>query len=234
MLLVQSIGRSLQAGINVDLFFTPRRGMFGNVRYGYSRTMNDADDALTPPPNATFETEWASSRGESRHRFNWNIGGQVGPPSWGLNMSINGRVFSGTPYNITTGRDENRDAIFNDRPAGVPRNSLRGEAIVQTDSRVSWIIRGRPINAQVPFSAQRGPGGGGQGGRPGGPGPGGRGPGGPNQNQGKRLEMYLSVQNLFNRVNYSSYVGVLTSPYFGRPTSAQAARRMELGWRFSF
>jgi hypothetical protein len=44
----------------------------------------------------------------------------------------------------------------------------------------------------------------------------------------------LSVSNLFNRVNYSSYVGVLTSALFGQPTSAQAARRVELGWRFSF
>jgi len=80
-------------------------------------------------------------------------------------------------------------------------------------------------------AAQRGPGGG-QGPRgPGGPG---RGPGGPGRDQGKRLEMYLSVQNLLNRVNYSSYVGVLTSPLFGLPTSAQAARRLELGWRFSF
>jgi hypothetical protein len=140
---------------------------------------------------------------------------------------------SGTPYNVTTGRDENGDAIFNDRPAGEGRNSRRGDVTAQTDMRVSWMITGRPINASVPFSAQRGPGGGGQGPR-GGPGPGGR-PGGPGQrDQGKRLEMYLSVQNLFNRVNYTNFVGVLTSPFYGRATSAQAARRAEIGWRFSF
>jgi hypothetical protein len=46
--------------------------------------------------------------------------------------------------------------------------------------------------------------------------------------------MYASVQNLFNRVNYTNFVGVLTSPFYGRATSAQAARRAELGWRFSF
>jgi hypothetical protein len=253
MLLVQSMGRSTEAGVNVNLSLTPRRGMFGNVRYGYSRTMNDADDALTPPATGTFETEWAIARGDSPHRFNWNIGGQIGPPSWGLNGSINGRLNSGSAYNVTTGRDENRDAIFNDRPAGERRNSRRGDMTAQTDLRVSWIISGRPINAQLPFfpsppsvssvssvaagssvssvAAQRGPGGG-QGPRgPGGPG---RGPGGPGRDQGKRLEMYLSVQNLLNRVNYSSYVGVLTSPLFGLPTSAQAARRLELGWRFSF
>ena len=46
--------------------------------------------------------------------------------------------------------------------------------------------------------------------------------------------MYVSVQNLFNRVNYTNFVGVLTSPFYSRATSAQAARRAELGWRFSF
>lgn len=224
-LLVQSIGRATQAGFNVDLFLTPRRGMFGNVRYGYSRTMNDADDALTPPATGTFATEWAPARGESRHRFNWNIGGPIGP--WGLTASLNGRVQSGVPYNVTTGRDENLDAIFNDRPAGGPRNARRGALTTQTDLRVGWMITGRPVNAQI--AAQRGPGGGS--GPRGAPGRG-RGPG--VREQGKRLEAFLFVSNLFNRVNYGSYVGVLTSPFFGQPTSAQAARRVELGWRFSF
>ena len=69
-------------------------------------------------------------------------------------------------------------------------------------------------------------------GRGGGPG---GGPGGRNNNQvQRRFEMYLFVTNVFNRVNRSSYVGVLNSPFFGQPTSAQAPRRMELGWRFSF
>jgi hypothetical protein len=223
MLLVQSIGKSTQAGINLDLFLTPRRGMFGNVRYRYSRALNDADDALTPPATDTFETEWASARGHSRHRFNWNIGGNIGPEAWGLNASVNGRLQSGATYNVTTGRDENADALFNDRPAGESRNSRRGAAIAQTDMRVSWRITRRPINAQSTVSAQRGPGGGPRGGgRPG------------QRDQGKRLEIYASVQNLLNRVNYGSYVGVVTSPLFGQPTSAQAARRMELGWRFSF
>jgi hypothetical protein len=228
---VQSIGRSTQAGINVDLSLTPRRGMFGSLRYGYAPSRNDADDALTPPPTGTFETEWASARGESRHRFNWNFGGQVGPPKWGLTASMNGRLNSATPYNVTTGRDENGDAIFNDRPAGEERNSRRGAMTTQTDTRLSWMIIGRPINASAPFNAQRGPGGGG----PRGPaGPGARQGGAAQRQQGKRLEMFVSAQNVFNRVNYTNFVGVLTSPFYGRATSAQAARRAELGWRFSF
>jgi hypothetical protein len=128
---------------------------------------------------------------------------------------------------VTTGRDENADALFNDRPLGERRNSRRGAAIVQTDTRVSWTITGRTVRAQQGgFLGQRGPGGGGPRGGPNRP--------GGQQNPQKRLEMFVSVMNVFNRVNYGSFVGVLTSPWFGQPTSAQAARRMEMGWRFSF
>jgi hypothetical protein len=220
-LLVQSIGRSTRSGINMDVSFSPRQGIFSSVRYGYSRTLNDGEDALTPPPTGTFDTEWAPSRGDSRHRVNWNIGG---PIVWGVTASLNGRFQSGTPYNMTTGGDDNGDALFNDRPFATPRNSLRGSFTTQADLRLSWSLASFRPNASAIFNAQRGPGGGG-GPRPGGPG---------GRNQGRRFEMYLFVTNLLNRVNYSSYVGVVTSPLFGRPTSAQAARRVELGWRFSF
>jgi hypothetical protein len=221
-LLVQSIGRSTRSGFNVDLSFSPRAGMFSNVRYGFSRTFNDADDALTPPASGTFGTEYGPSRGDARHRLNWNFGT---PIIWGVTASLNGRMVTGSPYNITTGFDNNGDAIFNDRPIGVARNTLRGRLTTQSDFRLSWAIPQFRPNAAGVF-AQRGPGG---------PGGGPRGRGGPgNRGPNRRFEMYLFVQNVFNRVNYSSYVGVLTSQYFGRPTSAQAARRVELGWRFSF
>jgi hypothetical protein len=225
VLLVQSIGRSTRSGFNADFNFSPRQGLFSRVGYGYSRTFNDGDDAFTPPATGTFDTEWGPSRGDGRHRFNWNIGGQLG---WGFNASLNGRINSGTPYNMTTGRDDNGDANFNDRPAGVARNSLRGEMTTQLDMRVSWTMSSQNVNGSALF--QRGPGGGGPRG-PGGPGgPGGRG----NQQGSRRFEMYLSVTNLLNRVNRSGWVGNLNSVLFGTPTSAQAARRMEMGWRFSF
>ena len=40
--------------------------------------------------------------------------------------------------------------------------------------------------------------------------------------------------NVLNRVNYSGYVGNLSSPFFGRPVSARSARRMQLSARFQF
>jgi hypothetical protein len=228
MLLVQSIGRARRTGFNVDFNYSPQQRFFSNVRYGFSANKNDSDDQLTPPATGTFATEYARTR-EGQHRINWNFGVPI--RRFGLNASINGRWNSGSYYTITTGRDNNADAIFNDRPAGVGRNTLQAEATTQMDARLSWTIPAFRPNGFLNF--QRGAGGGGGGQRPGGPG--GRGPGGPgNQNPQRRFEMYLFATNILNRVNKSGYVGVQTSPFFMHATSAQAARRVELGWRFSF
>jgi hypothetical protein len=48
------------------------------------------------------------------------------------------------------------------------------------------------------------------------------------------LELYVQAFNLLNHTNLGSYAGVQTSPFFGRATSAQLPRRMELGLRFNF
>jgi len=46
-------------------------------------------------------------------------------------------ISSGQPLDITTGRDDNGDTIFNDRPAGVTRNSERTDGFVQVDLGLS-------------------------------------------------------------------------------------------------
>ena len=53
-----------------------------------------------------------------------------------LATSVNGS--SGLPYNITTGFDDNRDTVSNDRPAGVGRNSARGDGRWDVGARLSW------------------------------------------------------------------------------------------------
>lgn len=40
--------------------------------------------------------------------------------------------------------------------------------------------------------------------------------------------------NVFNQVNYTSYVGNLSSPFFGRAVSAQPPRRLQFSARFAF
>jgi hypothetical protein len=40
--------------------------------------------------------------------------------------------------------------------------------------------------------------------------------------------------NLFNQLNYTSYVGNLSSPFFGQAVSAQPPRRLQFSTRFAF
>jgi hypothetical protein len=49
-----------------------------------------------------------------------------------------------------------------------------------------------------------------------------------------RLEFYAQAFNLLNHANLGAFSGVQTSPFFGQATSAQPARRMELGLRMNF
>lgn len=51
---------------------------------------------------------------------------------------------------------------------------------------------------------------------------------------GPRAVVGIDAFNVFNRVNYSRYVGTLTSPFFGRAISAQAARQIQLSVRVKF
>jgi hypothetical protein len=49
-----------------------------------------------------------------------------------------------------------------------------------------------------------------------------------------RFNFYLQATNLVNHFNPTNFVGVMTSPFFGRPTAAAPARQIETGIRFSF
>ena len=49
-----------------------------------------------------------------------------------------------------------------------------------------------------------------------------------------RVELYLAGTNLLQPREPRAYSGVLTSPFFGQPTSAAAPRKLELGMRFGF
>jgi len=52
--------------------------------------------------------------------------------------------------------------------------------------------------------------------------------------QGRQLSVYANIDNAFNLVNLRNPSGVMTSRYFGIPTSAADARDVELGVRFQF
>jgi len=128
---------------------------------------------------------------------------------------------------VRTGTDINGDLIFNDRPAGTPRNTERGDPQFNVSGSWSYTI---PLGKQpgtAPTAPQgiiinggdrvmvMGPGGG----------------GGPAR---YRISFNLNVQNLTNRVNHTGFNGTMTSPFFRQSTSVSGARKIDLGMSFSF
>jgi hypothetical protein len=221
----------------------PQRRIIGMVMYQLASARNYADGATALPSNSNDpNADWGPSAQDVRHRIFFNVNAPLGR---GVRIGVNAQGSSALPYSVTTGRDENGDTVFNDRPLGVTRNSQRGASQWNANVRINKSIglggprTGAPVlpgplgmPAPPPPSsamAQRGPGGGGPGGGD-----------GPQMvvmeanNAKYRLDMYLNVQNVFNNVNYNAFVGNLLSPFYGTATSAGPARRVEVGFSLGF
>lgn len=136
----------------------------------------------------------------------------------GVNLNTN----SAPPYTLVTGRDDNGDGIFNDRPAGVGRNTLRASGQTRLNMMIGYVFAfGR--TAALP------------------PGIGVFGGGGAAQvrtfDQGTaryRLQVFMQAQNLTNERNYLGYSGTMTSPFFGKPTAVSGMRTIDFGINLNF
>ncbi|MGE3276548.1 MAG: carboxypeptidase regulatory-like domain-containing protein [Vicinamibacterales bacterium] len=230
---ILSTGRSATDRLSVGLMMmVPGRRIMGNVTYQLGSSRNYADSALALPSDSTNpDADWGPAANDVRHRLMLMFNT---PLPYGVRANVMVQGSSGTPYTITTGYDDNGDTVFNDRPAGVGRNTARGSAQWNVNLRLNKSIPlggvrgggpGEPtvIGGDGPppqALAQRGPGGGG---------------GGPmmmmmDGNASRyRLDIYAQVSNLLNATNYTGWVGNQLSSFFGQATNAMPARRVELG-----
>jgi hypothetical protein len=222
------------------------------VNYTYSTNYNDTDGPFSlPANNYDSHSEWGRSPDNHKHYFQTGINGRL-PGDIFVNTQF--RVYSGKPYNITTGYDNFNDGVTNARPDGVSRNSAEGPGFFDSSINFAKTITvfrskeagplGFPGGGGFGNGGQRGPGGpggrpaagsfggGGRGGPIGGQRGGGR--GGANPNVGTTATFYTNIQNVFNHRNFNNPSGVLTSPFFGESTSALAPRTVELGVRLNF
>jgi hypothetical protein len=228
---LESTGRSRTHSLETRLSVTyqPTR-LTGTVTYTLGEAMDDSDGALNlPPDSSNLLAEWGPSRQDIRHRLR----GSVNTNLWaGFRLDAGLRAQSASPYTITTGLDANGDGEHNERPAGLGRNSARGVSSTSLDMGLTWSRPLRPAPAAGVARAVQG-------------GPQGRGGGGgQNQGQGERggrgaanvprLEIFARATNVLNAVNPQRFGGVVTSPFFGLPTSAAAARRVNAGIRVMF
>jgi hypothetical protein len=243
---IESTGRSHIDRVNLNASYRiPQKRLMFSANYTLSRVRNDADSALQLPANSLDpDSEWAPASQDVRHRFNGMMNMTL-PAA--IRANVTATASSAAPYTITTGRDDNRDGISNDRPAGVGRNSARGAARFDMNVRLTRGFsfggarqgqggRGGFDGGGGPIQIAGGPGGpGGAGGPVQAPGAGaGPGLGAGQANQRFNVDFYVLGSNVLNRTNFLNYSGNLQSPFFGHPTSAAAARRVEVGMQFRF
>jgi hypothetical protein len=200
----------------------PWRHAFLSVRYTLGQSFDDGNGATSLPANNEFPDEWGPSSDDVRHEVSlFGVADVLSSLQAGFTL----RAQSASPYTITTGHDDNGDTVFNDRPAGVGRNSARGAGRFRLDLRLSWRLGvGAAGTAAQNGGGPRGGRGGGRGGR-----------GGDWRSQHRALvELYLRATNVLNNVNYTGFRGTLTSQFFGQPTSARSARQIEIGTMLMF
>src|SRR5437868_6350028 len=242
---------SLSLGVRATIAYT----LHLVAQYTFSRATDDtsclfSQPGLCRPPADSYNL--AGERGpadyDQRHRF--NLAGVLYLPghfTLGCVVSLS----SGTPYDITTGFDDNQDTVFSDRPtlgnpaapfqsfgidgSGVvggtpgtlydgPEALFAGRLVQTTPSSVHWLIQPGPGNVGRNS---------------------GRGPSFADvdlrvakrfvlreeSKGGASLELRLDAFNLLNHVNYFNYVGTLNSRYFGRANHAHVPREIQLSVR---
>ncbi len=199
-------------------FMWKRFALYGNYLVTSARNNTDGDFLL--PPGGTLADQWGRSLFDIPSRLTFQfISLQM------RRTQISGTVSqqSGVPYTETTGFDANGDGIFNDRPAGVGRNTLRGSDQWNLSMYAGYTIslrrRATPLTgiratefsgSQVSNVAAF------------------------SDNVRYRLTFSVQAQNLTNRNNYAGYSGVLTSPFFNQPTFVLNPRRVVLNVQFTF
>jgi hypothetical protein len=251
-------GNSLSKNLNVTVQIPSTKKHFktqvsGAFQYGLTWA---ADDYSVQNPY-DIRADWA--RNDQRQRFQSTF--SIRPP-WVGTFNFNINANSGRTYSITTGMDDNFDQNINDRPAGVPRNSLRGPSVytvnLNYNSPPLSFRKKKPAPTAAPAAAAN---------------PNAAldslvqsalaaglppaaiqqliasvtaQPGLLNGNLGTpststqptlmhpNTTLNVSVNNLLNNSRINGYSGVITSPLFGKPTSYQPGRSITLSLNSRF
>jgi hypothetical protein len=226
MLQFESSGRAVSRELRV----TGRRALarvslFGTYLWRSARS--DTDGPYTLPANShTRQGEYGRAADDERHRA--VIGGWIGLPH-DVSISSLLTVGSGRPFNITTGLDNDGDLLFLDRPAP----GTAGSPGVVTTAAGDFDLQRGGGEAMIPRNAGQGPSqlalniGVAKTIRFGASGSGSRG-------SAPFAIVSVSAENVTNRVNFSDFNGVVTSPLFGAANRALNPRRIELTARVGF
>ena len=229
---VISDAESRQQQIRVDATVNPGAMMpaFNGPRISWKRTTlfanytwttfrNDTNGPFSLPSTGNLADEWGPGANDIRHRLNLTLNNQI---VRNLLVGLNFNGNTAPAYTMLSGRDDNGDGVFNDRPAGVGRNTVRASGRAEVGLFLAYQFA---FGNTAPLP----------------PGIGVFGGGGSIQvrtvDQGTkrvRLQIFIQAQNLTNQANYFGYSGTLTSPFFGRPTTVSGMRKIDGGIGLNF
>jgi Carboxypeptidase regulatory-like domain len=211
----ESTGRSLQRQVMLGLRGYISTALALHANYTFSKKHSDTDGAYTTPANSRdVSIEYGPAADDQRHQF---VAGGTAQLPGRLSMSPSITVVTGRPFNITTGRDNNGDTIFSDRPAFARDGDT--EAI---DTRFGLLSPNpQPGDIIVPRNL-------------------GREPRQVTVNLSVSeiilddLIVTIDADNVLNTRRLIRSNGVLTSPEFGQPNQALNGRRLLLTVRYGF
>jgi hypothetical protein len=198
-----------------------RRGLTISGFYSLGRNYDNTDGAFAIPASADLAGEWGPAMFDRRHNAHFAITSNA-LRNFSARLGFGGS--SAPPLTIRTGTDDNGDLVFNDRPAGVGRNSARTRATWHSSANFGYSftlgkkqvtsgggvqIMGSPAGLTVNTT-------------------------GAQTTPRYRLNIAVNIQNLLNQPSYSGFSGVMTSPFFLQPTQASGVRRVMFNMNVSF
>lgn len=220
----ESGGRTVGRVFFVGLFQTTNKRFTVASGYLHFNFRTNAERAHALPQSSySDQGEWSRPFWQASHRI--FVNGNINlPMKLRANLALN--VASGTPYNITSGKDNNGDGNFNDRPdivtAGSPNsistlfggldpNAINGNLPKNVGTNPATVTLDLNFSRRFALGHSA------------------------NGNESRfQLTLTGAVYNALNRTNLRGINGVLGSPLFGRSNAAAPARRIEFGLRLSF
>jgi hypothetical protein len=201
--------------------FVWNRGLSLSGFYTYGRNFDNTDGPFAIPSSIFLADEWGPSPFDRRHNTHIAI---TSTALRNLSVRVGVSGSSSPPLTIRTGTDDNGDLVFNDRPAGVGRNSERTVSTWNTSANLGYSftlgkktvtsgggvqISGGPAGLTVnPTAAQTTP--------------------------RYRLNVSVNINNLWNQPAYAGFSGIMTSDFFLKPTQANNLRRISFNTNVSF
>lgn len=130
---IESAGRLESNALEVNLRGNLAPRISGMAQHVFGKTMSDTGGVNWYAANSYAPAgEWGRTDTDRRHQFNFLATAAL--HQW-ANFGVSVALLSGIPFNITTGRDENKDGMALDRPAGATRNTGAGPGAAILDFR---------------------------------------------------------------------------------------------------